>query len=43
MTNFYMGIDNTKDLEFERAVEELERKAREMRDISDPVKLIGAQ
>ena len=43
MNNFYMGIDNTKDLEFERAVEELARKAREAHDISDPVKVIGAQ
>lgn len=36
-------IDNSRDYEFELALEEMERKARETRDISDPVKVIGAQ
>ena len=36
-------IDNRREYEFELALEELERKARENHDISDPVKLIGAQ
>ena len=36
-------IDNRREYEFELALEELERKARETHDISDPVKVIGAQ
>lgn len=35
--------DNDFDRVFDEAIDELERKAKEKRDISDPVKLIGAQ
>lgn len=41
MKNYYW--DNDFDRAFDEAVDELERKARETRSISDPVKLIGAQ
>lgn len=35
--------DNDFDRLFDEAIDEMERKAMEMHDISDPVKLIGAQ
>ena len=51
--NFYMGVENSKDLEFEKAVDELIRAEREETerlryaqwgaDIGNPQKLIGAQ
>lgn len=53
MNNYYMGIDNTKDLLFEQAIEELERQERyeielaqqatEKYNIGNPMKVIGAQ
>jgi hypothetical protein len=36
-------LDSWRDYEFELALEELEREAKEKRDICDPVKIVGAQ
>lgn len=36
-------LDSWKEYEWELALEELEREAREKRDICDPVKIVGAQ